>query len=81
PSDQDQVQAKTTERVTFDPPSEGHNSGVAEIDTQIRLPSRFQDAEQKFQNATEEKRRKWFGDHVNDFRTCGLSSESFDTVS
>ncbi|MGW0820545.1 hypothetical protein [Streptomyces sp. NPDC002845] len=51
------------------------------LDTQIRLPSRFQDAEQKFQNTTEEKRRKWFGNHVNDFRTCGLSSESFDTVS
>lgn len=51
------------------------------LDTKISLPSRFRDAEQKFRNATEEKRRKWFGRHVNDFRTCGLSSQSFDTVS
>ncbi|MEU1567135.1 hypothetical protein ABZ504_43400, partial [Streptomyces mirabilis] len=33
PSDQDQVQTKITERVTFDPPSEGQNSGVAETCT------------------------------------------------
>ncbi|KOV78624.1 hypothetical protein ADL01_14975 [Streptomyces sp. NRRL WC-3618] len=30
-----QVQAKTTERVTFDPPSEGQNSGVAETLTTL----------------------------------------------